>query len=472
MQKSRILLSLCALALVVYLFSQQGGRSPFYEPWAVFHNYLSAKYFNEIGPFDFYACVIEADKEANHVWPPDQLVRDLHTYHLVESSSLRCPRGAFTDARWKEFVHDVATLTNTAPADYWAQALTDKGYNATPFWSVLFGAVANVVPVDSTIGSAILFNLDFLFVAASIGIVWYFAGETAALLTLVFALGYFGNFGRIGGNFAQYLWFPVLALAIGAWAAKKPTLSGIAFGAAAALQVFPVFFTVPLAVAGVRQFFHREKGFELTRRFFTWLSITLAIAFVIGSLSTHGIYGWSAWRDKIALHSSYLHSEIFDIGVANLVSDVYATDRSGSSTYAEDTPHSFARAGTLREHTAIWFGVAGVYLVLLVAAAWRGSENSLPVLGFVGLYALLSLSPYYYFSLALTPLMLDGMQKRERNILLGLVISLLIVHLVWWGGSYISFSFSGHEYSEFLFAVVMLAVPATILYPTLTQRRT
>ena len=445
------------LALSVVL-QNPGGQPAFFEPGAVFHYYLGAKYMNEIGPFDFYACAVAADAESETIqtWQAETPVRDLRTYALAPAGTLHCPRDRFTPQRWSAFVHDVSWVTATAAPSGWDETITDKGYNATPFLSVVFGRLAAVVPIDRWRARFLLFNLDMLFVAIAIGIVWSSAGATIALLTLLLCVGYFGNFGRIGGNFGQYAWFPCLALAVAAWRARRPALGGGALGLAAGLQAFPVLLAIPIVIGGVRAVCRRDRdGWKRTVMFFASLAVALGCCVAVGSTSARGPAAWQEWREKIAVHSSYLRGEVFDIGLPNLIADIVSSDRASSESYTEDTPHSAARNAALGTHVRLWRFCAVVLILLTCAAAWCVPEEALFACGFVPIYALLALSPYYYFALALLPFMAVGMARSQWAILVGLLVIVLGVHLAMWGGSYISFVFARHFAGAVLIASFM-----------------
>ncbi len=148
-----------------------GRRSS--EPSGVFHYYLGAKYFNEIGPFDLYSCALAADSE-HAVWDATTLVRDLHSYTLVPAWTLSCPRAPFTAERWHAFTHDVALLTDTDTAAAFAGAVTDKGYNASPFFSSVFGRIAAAVPIgEQPHAPAAVQSRHPLEWPCRIGLVWY-----------------------------------------------------------------------------------------------------------------------------------------------------------------------------------------------------------------------------------------------------------------------------------------------------------
>ena len=457
---------LACLAVWLGLFAglqHPGYTSAFFEPRAVFHYYLGAKYFNEVGPFDLYGCVIAADRETNRMWRPETPVRNLHTYVIVPAVSLFCQRGRFTNERWTSFAQDVAWFTQKAtPAD-WASALTDKGYNATPFFSAVFGQVidrAAFLQLDDTWRPFILFNLDLIFLAIAVWIVWRSGGRTIALLTLVLALGFFGSFGRIGGNLAQYAWFPCLAAAVAAWRARRPVLSGAALGLATGFQIFPGLFAIPIVVVGARSMFRGDReGWTRALVFAFSLAVVIGSCMAIGSTSSRGFEVWREWRQKMEIHSAYLRGEVFDIGLSNMVGDAVSADRTTSNSYEEDIPHSRARQAALDAHRWIWFSIAALLIVLFVAAVWVVPDQAALAFGFVPIYALLALSPYYYFALALLPFMAVGLPRAQYSAMVGAVAVLLAVNLAIWNGSYISFSFGWHAVTQVLIAVFIFLMP-------------
>jgi hypothetical protein len=461
----RTILGWFAVLIALFVVLQDpGGRPAFFEVGAVFHYYLGAKYFNEIGPFDLYACAIAADGETSQVWDAETPVRDLHIYTVVRADSLWCPRERFTSQRWAAFLRDVSWITATATPAKRASIVTDKGYNATPFFSVVFGQVAHVATVlrlDSARRRFIVFNLDVIFLAIAIWIVWSSAGATIALLTLVLALGFFGNFGRVGGNFGQYVWFSWLALAVAAWRARRPALGGAALGIAAGFQVFPVFFAIPVLLSGLRSVVRRDReGWMRPLVFSLSLVVAIGSCVAVGSASGRGAGAWRTWQQKMAVHSAYLRGEVFDIGLPNLIADALSRDRASGDSYEEDIPHSLARQAALGAHRRVWFVSAALLMVLMLAAVWSVPEEAVLALGFVPLYALLALSPYYYFALVLLPFMAVGIARRQYRILVGMLAVLFAANLEIWGGSYVSFSFGWHAVSQVLIAgfVVLAAL--------------
>jgi len=467
----RYSLSAILVCLAVWLalfagFQHPGYTSAFFEPRAVFHYYLGAKYFDEIGPFDLYGCVIAADRESDRIWRPDTPVRNLHTYVIVPAGLVFCPRERFTPERWMAFVRDVSWFTRQAtPAD-WALALTDKGYNATPFFSVVVGQTidrATVLQLDATRRSFVLFNVDFVFLAIAVWIVWRSAGRTVALFTLVLALGFFGSFGRIGGNLAQYVWFPCLTAAVAAWRMRRAAASGAALAIATGFQMFPALFALPVVVVALRSVVRGDRaGWTRAVVFSVSLAAVFGLCVAIGSTSPRGVDAWRVWRQKMEIHSAYLRGEVFDIGLSNVIAGAVSADRATSNSYEEDIPHSRARQAALEAHRRLWFSVSALLIGLFVAAVWSVPEQAALAFGFVPIYALLALSPYYYFALALLPFMAVGLPRVQYNAVIGAVAVLLAVNLAIWNGSYISFTYWWHAVTQLLmgaFIVLLALIP-------------
>lgn len=230
------------------------------EVWGEFHYYLGAKYFSELGYFNLYPCALEADQEAGGYWGQIAGARDMDSYRLIPRENLPpCPRANFTAARWSEFSRDVEHFAITAPPIFFAQVFSDKGLNPPPSWVSIARPLAQAIPISKNWAADIVFNLDVAAVLIGVLLIWRSRGGIAALLTAGLSVFYFGNCGLIAGNFLQYFWFPFLILAIILWATNRPGLSGAMLGVAVGLQVFPLFFGLPIVIRGIIDFVRRRK---------------------------------------------------------------------------------------------------------------------------------------------------------------------------------------------------------------------
>jgi peptidoglycan/LPS O-acetylase OafA/YrhL len=174
----------------------------------------------------------------------------------------------------------------------------------------------------------------------------------------------------------------------------------------------------------------------------------------------------------MAIHSSYLRGEVFDIGLSNVIGYALSPDRTSSDSYEHDVPHSRARQAAIRAHWWLWVSLAALLIGLSAAAVWSGPEQAALAFGVVPMWALLALSPYYYFVLALLPFMAIGLPRDQYRMLVAAVAVLLAVNLAIWNGSYISFSFGWHAVTQVLFAMFTLLVPLIPLLGDRTRNRT
>ena len=191
------------------------------------------------------------------------IARDMETYRLIPRSRLPpCPRTDFTTNRWRDFSQDVEYFARHADPDYFAEAFSDKGFNPPPSWTFVAKPLAQPIPISRSHVADIVFNLDVIAVFLGVLIIWRSCGGAVALLTSGLAVFDFGSFGRIGGKFLQYLRFPFLVAAIVLWARKRPGYSGAMLGVATGLQIFPLFFGLPIVFRGMIELSRRQKKAE------------------------------------------------------------------------------------------------------------------------------------------------------------------------------------------------------------------
>jgi hypothetical protein len=346
-KKSFLWLLILIFALAIYSPYFLGGwkdREPAHmDNWNFFHYYLGAKYFNELGYFDFYQCAISAGKELKVAgWNDETIVRNLKNYDLTESRHLPpCPKEKFSAERWEEYKKDITLILNykAGPSAVGILDLvTDKGFNPLPFWTVLAGAVANFFP-NTGPAFAFLMNLDFIVLIISIIFIWKSAGEPMARITATITLFYFGTFSSLGGQFLQYFWFLGLVWAIIAWRKDKPAVSGLLMGITTAIRSFPLFFALPIFIVTLFSIIRRKvevKAFQFSLAFL--IALTLCVG--VGSLSDRGFGAWIEWQEKIGIHAKYLRGEIFNIGLPTFLSTVLSPVKDTTTNYLQNFPNT------------------------------------------------------------------------------------------------------------------------------------
>jgi hypothetical protein len=316
-----------------------------------------------------------------------------------------CPRANFTSNRWSEFSQDVEYFARHADPDYFVEVLSDKGFNPPPSWTFVAKPVAQAIPISRSRVLDVVFNLDVAAVFLGLVIVWRAGGGAVALLTSGLVVFHFGSFGRIGGNFFQYFWFPCVVAAIALWARNRPGYSGAMLGVATGLQIFPVFFGLPIVLRGMIEFARGRKKAQW-RPYFSFscgLLAAILASFCLGSLAGRGPSAWSEWRKKISIHRDYLRGEIFNVGLANLTATALSKNHDGADDYADDVPHTFGRLETLKGHIWLYYCLCGILVAMWFVGLARAPASDLFGQGFLITYIAVTMSPFYYLPLVLLP---------------------------------------------------------------------
>lgn len=408
--------------------------------WGFFHYYLGAKYFNEVGYFDFYNCVVEAGK-GNIKWNDYSAVRGLRSYELTTVENLTpCNKTNFSDLRWEEYKKDVLWAYETESVwgkENMRQLVTDKGFNATPFWAVLAGVLTQIFPLW------LLVDLDLILFVVSIVLIWYLLGEKISRITSLFILFYFGTFLYLGGQFMQYIWFPLLVGSILSWHKNRPILSGFVGGLSIGLYSFPIFFALPFFIYTLRRPF--KINVDPYVRFSVSCIATLIFCFVIGSTSSQGVKAWISWSEKISIHSEYLKGEVFNMGLPVFSSTVFSNDKVTYYTYEEQIPQTQKQLQTFYEiKYFVWF-LSTIVLIWWLQLVWKTKEKTLFGYGYVPLYLLTALSPFYHLSIVLLPLMFWNASKNvTKYIVWGISFLILINMYFLLKDGYINFNYHQH----------------------------
>ncbi|MES2087481.1 MAG: glycosyltransferase 87 family protein [Patescibacteria group bacterium] len=424
---------------------------------------MGAKYFGEVGYFDFYQCAIEAGGKTVG-WSDETITRDLRTYNLLPSKDVpACHRERFSEARWLEYKNDVAWIIKEGDQQNHLPNLdlvTDKGFNPTPFWSVVAGDLANAFPSQKGLALTLLMMVDFLVFVFSIAFIRWKEGDTLAILTALLTLFYFGAFHSLGGQFLQYIWFLCIIVSTVLWRAKKPFSSGVLMGLAIGIRSFPLFFAAPMFCVAFYSLIKKQKNIPVII-FCAGCITAMLMCFIIGSTSTRGVSAWQEWSEKISVHEKYLRGEIFEIGLPNLISTIASEENGNASNYLEDFPHTLLRIARFEKFIFLYYALAGTLLALWAWLLWKNRSLEVFGYGFIPLYVLTSLSPIYYLSLALLPCMFGGAPIRIRNYAVGGTLLLMVAHLPFLLSGYITFNYYDHLISGiliFLFFIGMVYV--------------
>ncbi|MCH9651639.1 MAG: glycosyltransferase family 39 protein [Deltaproteobacteria bacterium] len=387
--------------------------SPWVRVWNVFHYYLGAEYFEELGFVELYDAALEADKQGDDYWNNITEVRNLRTYEVEPRSVGEArfdPAEVFTPQRWEEFRADVAALQVHRSPDRWKNIFIDRGYNPPPFWTFVGQRLTALLPATSLVSLKLLVSLDLLLMAAIFWLIRRTFGLRPAVLVFLFIALSPVNGNRLAGGFLQYDWFCAIAAAICFVKREKPIASAACLAYAVLTRVFPAVLVaaalVPVVVFWVRT--GRIRQFQL--RFFVALGLFGLVGLGLGSLTGRGPTAWVEFTSNIGHHSE---------------AHTWGQRRVGLKHWFIHDQRSFAFDEGGRERRAIFAqqlplyqGTAALGFAAFALVAYRRRRQDALLLGLVPFFLIAVSSRYYWAVLALVPLLrapgAPGHRQRDR----------------------------------------------------------
>ncbi len=360
------------------------------------HYYLGSKYYAEAGYADLYTAMLRAEAELYDNRFKTVTARDLHTYEEVHIRALLQasePVKAAFAGRWDEFKDDVAFFRE-ALGEHYPAVLKDHGFNATPAWALIGGALSRRVPAGSRRGILLLCLLDVgLLVAVFAAVGWAF-GRVALLLALIHFCVIFGaNFGWTGGAFLRYLWFFGVVVGVCCLKKRRDASAGALLAFATLMRIFPVVFAVPIVLKGLALAWRHRT---LPRRQAVFLGsflATAAVLFALTGLLPRGYGHWGEFREQMELHVANISPNV--VGLTEVLAY-----RGGDEQVSRDEFLAL-KARRQRIHTA---QLLFVFLPALAAAAWlarRRTDVGAVTLALPLLLLSVSLGAYYQVFLVL-----------------------------------------------------------------------
>ena len=299
-----------ALALVAFATYFNFGSFHFdnyVHGWDVFHYYVGAKYFPELGYTRLYECVAIADAEDGLRRRVElRKVTDLRTNDLVSATVAledpsRC-KSRFPDERWVSFKTDVAWFRSRESPQRWDETQTDHGFNGTPVWTLAGYVLANVAPASDR---SILFLtlLDPAYLAAALWVVQRaFGWKTAAIAMTVLATNFPSRFYWTGGAFLRWDWLFYLVASVACLKVGRPLLGGLAIGYAALLRIFPGFLVTGPLLALAWQWWRTRKLDAADLRFFAGAALAVLVLVPV-SLPIVGVRGYREFVENSVKHA-------------------------------------------------------------------------------------------------------------------------------------------------------------------------
>jgi hypothetical protein len=407
-QPSRTIASLGLIVASICAWTNFGFFSGHYVHYHdAFHYYIGSKYSDEIGYSNLYRCTAVADAEdlGSDVVAQRQ-IRDLATKARRPGGDVLADPGlckkAFESARWQTFKQDVAVFRGAMPAAAWNTIFLDHGYNPTPLWSAIGGALS----FDDALTESKLLLLTLidplLYALALLALAWAFGVTTCAVTAVVWATGMPWDFMWTGGGYARSLWLVAVLASIAL--AKKNRLagSGAALAFSSLLRIFPVFmFTGPLfAMLG------RAGPPDVFQKRFILGGVLGGVILLVGSAI---LVGPDSYRDFVVnIHAHSKQPTQNQMGLPTLLA--WHPERTAIQSYdfaltEPRAPWAANKETTLNERAPIHLAV----VLAVIVGLWVGSRRletwKLICLGSVLVGVGTELSNYYFVILvAIAPL--------------------------------------------------------------------
>ena len=220
-----------------------------------YHYYMGSKYAREIGYTDLYNASLVADFETGMKYSGKQKkIRNLDIIQRPELGRYRTVQGVldetdrikgrFSDARWEEWVKDIRWFKSKLVTSRWNGILRDKGYNASPVWSMLVGGfLSNQVSTDNETGMLVLSLLDVILIAVTFGcVVWAFGPRAALFMIVLLGTQYMMKYSHMKGAYLRTDFAMCLVMAACLIKKDRYKTAGALTGYAILSRVFPAVF--------------------------------------------------------------------------------------------------------------------------------------------------------------------------------------------------------------------------------------
>jgi hypothetical protein len=399
------------LGSVLYNRTQLYGR-PLFNEWEFYHYYIGTKYWRELGYNKIYNATLMA--ELKIVEDPAvknkrlvQEIRDLghskkRKADAYRKNGKRWTR-AFSPARFEAFTRDIRWFRDNHSARF-AQMLGDRGYNATPIFTMVAGTIANALPIEHDGARALMMHLDTALLLVMVAAAWWAFGHRAALVMLLALLTHLvTSHAHLKGSFLRLDWITALVLATAFLHRRFFVLAGVCTAYAACIRVFPVFFVFGPAVVASWRWWTTRSLDRAALRFFGGFTATAAALVLLSWAATSTAY-WAEFLGKIKDHSALITQwrigwKILFVFVGNGLERRLAFFTAWQPAY--------------------WAVVFAVAVLVALAVRRRSHTDAFVVSGTV-LFFFVTPAAYYYYVLLLVPALWLGWQLPRPLVALNL----------------------------------------------------
>jgi hypothetical protein len=307
-----------------YIYKLQRGDQPLktYTHWhEIYHYYLGAKYFPELGYNGLYEAVLLADSKSVKPMITKNFLRSLRepTYPITREEGLKRAKEEFlpkfTTERWAEFKGDLEQMKEFAADDWLDLGMFDAGYNPPPTWAVLGYNISNLISINQSEAFFDLrpswYQMEFLplidlamLLILCLLIFRYFGFVYFSCFVLLFTTSYVAGMGWISGSLLRYTWFFALSLGILFLLKERFLLAGCFLALSTMDRIFPIVFAVSAGLGLIAKFLMNRNN-ENYKNIVNYTKAFLITAIIMFSISVmqFGFDSWKSFFTKIEAHN-------------------------------------------------------------------------------------------------------------------------------------------------------------------------
>lgn len=339
----------------------------------VFHYYLGAKYFPELGYYDLYRCSFAAEAEGRpEVWSTGSF-RDLRKNQMRRASDLRPVQercdDLFSSERWTAFRGDAGWFHERLPGHRWHAVLSDRGFNPSPVWTLFGRPLAEAIDLESGNLRRVV-RLDLLLLIVMFGVVgWCFGFQTMCLAVVFWGANSLSRYQWVGDSLLRYPWLVTSVIGVCLLYRSRDAAAGACLALATLLRMFPGFQIATYAVHQAREAWVRRALSPRTTRFVAGAVATAIVTILLSfAVTERGLDSYTSFAENISSHGQRVG--LNTIGLRTLLS--YSPE---DARVVRQQADAFSIDDMLREKRSERFASrVWLYLVLLLVGGvllWR-----------------------------------------------------------------------------------------------------
>lgn len=276
-------ISLAVAAFLAYFNGFRNGYDKGYHRHELYHYYLGAKYFHEMGYDALYRCTVVAQDElgvythvdedsgksfkidmGKEVRHPDRKVRNLGQDNLLVPAKrfLENPdecKKTFSPERWAAFKKDIGFFRAVSGQDYFNKMQGDHGFNPPPVWTILGKIFSEMAPASTKAMQALSMIDMALWLGMFWALAWAFGWRVSAVAAIFWGCQSSAPMLWTCGAFLRQDWLFFLVLAVCLVRKQYFALGAAALVYSALLRIFPGLLVMGwLVVAGWQLVKHKK----------------------------------------------------------------------------------------------------------------------------------------------------------------------------------------------------------------------